>query len=380
MVHRVATAVLSRVKFDEGSRLWRWLIQGETVVVTLLCISVDVFVWDLARQHQAPLGLAASTHGTVVLVLALWLWSRSRRGIATPIDVLFSITIAFLGPIGAACAILTTLMMTVYRRTSCSFEEWYKSLIPDVSQSQAKQLCKLIRSKRERSTGSMLVRPFTDVLTQGTGDQKQTVIALLARNFKPPLAATLGMALADTDPTIRIQAATATAAIERRYLEKWIRLQAEVEKAPGDYQAHFSLANHLDDYAYAGILDDTRADDIRERARKIYLNCLQLDDTVQEVHFVLGRLLLRSGDPDGASELFANLVSSNADSCGEVSAQALSYYAECLYLLGCYSELRSTFAKVNSSSKSSFELQEKLLSMAKFWNGNTTSMKTSKVE
>nr|WP_246513141.1 tetratricopeptide repeat protein [Azospirillum picis] len=172
-------------------------------------------------------------------------------------------------------------------------------------------------------------------MSVGTPPQKQAVIALVARHFRPAFTPALKAGLADADPSVRVQAATATARVEHEFNERWLSLDAAAQSGHDDPEALAALARHLDDYAFCGLLDTNREAEIREKALDGYRRALDLSPDEDGLRLDLGRLLLRCGLPSEAAERLEPLVDSTGD------ARVLFWYAESLFRLGRFAELRA---------------------------------------
>jgi len=365
MVERVLAALKHRDGARRGKRLgWRGP-RWEPLAVMAAASAVDLLAWESVRRHQFALGSALAVQAGLVLLLVLWLLSRRRRAAGTPLDALFSAFIAFLGPFGVVCVLATALFLGLYRRNATSFEDWYASLFPELSNTLSGGIYQQIGSRRERSAGSADVRPFIDLLTHGTSEQKQAVVTLLARKYDAALSGALDRALNDSDPSIRILAASAAATIEQRYMDRWLELAAGVEDAPDDSRAHFALATHLDDYAFSGILGPQRTEDVRAQAFQAYRECLRLDEDSREARFALGRILLRSDKVSEACDVFREILDGADADAG--TAGARGFHAECLYRLGRYGELRTALARFFEDGADESDLPEPLADVARLW-------------
>jgi len=367
MVERVLANLLER----DGARRWKRLgwrgPRWEPLSVMTAASAIDLFAWEFVRRHQLALGSALAVQVGLALLLALWLVSRRRRGAGTPLDALFSAFIAFLGPLGVVCVLATALFLGLYRRHATSFDDWYAALFPKLSDTLSGGIYQQIGSRRERSAGSADVRPFIDLLTHGTSEQKQAVVTLLARKYDPALSGALDRALNDGDPSIRILAASASAAIEQRYVDRWLELAAGVEDTPGDYRAHFALASHLDDYAFSGILGSQRAEDVRAQALQAYRQCLRLDEDSREARFAMGRLLLRADKVSEACDVFREILDGTESPADAGTVGARGFHAECLYRLGRFGELRTALSGFFADGADESDLPEPLADVARLW-------------
>jgi polysaccharide biosynthesis protein PelE len=247
---------------------------------------------------------------------------------------LMLVTTPVLGPLGPLFTLLTTGLHALFRRFATGFQDWYLSLFPESEVEPAQELYELIVSGRE--TAHLAAgESFTDVMSVGTPQQKQAVIALVARHFRPAFTPALKAGLGDADPSVRVQAATATARVEHEFNGRWQSLDNAVRSNPDNVPTRAELARHLDDYAFCGLLDANREAEIRDKALDGYRRCLELAPDDDDIRHDLGRLLLRCGLAEEAAMRLEPLVDRAAD------RRILFWYAESLFRLGRYADLRA---------------------------------------
>lgn len=273
-------------------------------------------------------------HVAVAAALAAWTWRRRRRRVDERFSGLLAICTAFLGPSGPLCAGLSVGAHAVFRRYATGFHDWYLSLFPESQSDPAQELYELIVTGRERA-GAAAVDSFTDVMTVGSPQQKQAVIALVSRHFRPSFTPALKLGLADSDPSVRVQAATATARVEHEFNERWLKLERAADSAPDSAAARHALARHLDDYAFCGLLDANREQELRRKALDYYRAALAAAPADEALRNDLGRLLLRVGLVAEAAETLAPAAGRTHD------RRLLAWYAESLFRLGRFEELRA---------------------------------------
>lgn len=273
-------------------------------------------------------------HIAVAAALAAWTWRRRRSRVDERFSGLLAICTAFLGPSGPLCVGLSAAAHAVFRRYATGFHDWYLSLFPESQSDPAQELYELIVTGRERA-GAAAVDSFTDVMTVGSPQQKQAVIALVSRHFRPSFTPALKLGLADSDPSVRVQAATATARVEHEFNERWLKLERAADSAPDSAAARHALARHLDDYAFCGLLDGNREQELRRKALDYYRAALAAAPADEALRSDLGRLLLRVGLVAEAAETLAPAAARTRD------RRLLAWYAESLFRLRRFEELRA---------------------------------------
>lgn len=336
---------------------------GGLVLACVMATAAECGALVLAVQ-PLPYAIAAAiaAHALVLGAMVLWIRSRLRRGLDLRLAGLLAVTTPVLGPMGPLCTLVTAALHALFRRYATGFQEWYLSLFPESEIEPAQELYELIVSGRE--TAHLAAGDsFTDIMSVGSPTQKQAVIALVARHFRPAFTPALKAGLADADPSVRVQAATATARVEHEFNERWLSLDAAVQSNPDDVPTRHALARHLDDYAFCGLLDTNREAEIRDKSLEGYRRSLELAPDDDEIRHDLGRLLLRCGHAAEAAEALEPLV----DRAGD--RRILYWFAESLFWLGRYAELRALPGRRPDLLGRVEELPDALREVFALWSG-----------
>jgi polysaccharide biosynthesis protein PelE len=286
--------------------------------------------------------VAAGAHLIIAAALIMWVsWSEEcRKDLRIPL--LLTIATTFMGPLGAAGTLVTLAFMARYRKAATSFEEWYSALFPETRTESQMELWQRIIVGND-SLDKSSVAPFSDILFFGTLAQKQELISLMSRSFKPVFAPILRAALNDSNNSIRVQAASAITVIEDDFLRRSLGLASDARQNPRDPALLLKLARFSDEYANAGILDHDRELDSRNKALEAYREYLRLQPEDQVARTAIGRLLLLDEKYDEAL-----LCSSVAIKEEEPSLELILIYMEALYHLHRFDELRRLSAKYAS--------------------------------
>jgi polysaccharide biosynthesis protein PelE len=278
--------------------------------------------------------------------------------------LLLVVATAALGPMGAAGASFSAALRCVFARRSTPFERWYASLFPEMAASPTRALYQRIALRGAGPAARSTVAPFGDVIALGTVQEKQSVVTMVADAFRPAFAPALRSALNDSEPAIRVQAATASARIENRFLERSMALEERRAATPGDADALLALARHHDEYADTGMLDTSRAQGERRQALEHSLSAERLRPGDPQVTEAIGRLLLRLGEFERAAACLEREVERP-----DASAVALGCYLECLYQLRDLQGLRDA-ARRHQDRIAASDLPE-LREAVRLWAGGT---------
>ena len=298
-------------------------------------------------------------HCCVLSALLGWLlilrrYKRDKRAAA----LFFTLT-AVLGPIGYLGACVSIMAWKIATSSSLeTLDEYYASLFGEKTDA-VQDLYKNLIFGREKPGQCVSTRALIDVLRWGTLEEKYKVLAGLAKNFRPEFAPSLRFALASTEPTVRIQAASMVAKIEKSFTQRWLSLREQAQKDPTNSALCLELARHLDCYAHTGMLDRRREQEVRQQAAELFHEFLAANDDNKEARLALGRLLTRIGEYRDAIACLAPLLD---------DARALSWYCQSLYGLGRFDEIRE-LAHRHDDPTNVPALEDRVAGVQQLWSG-----------
>jgi hypothetical protein len=299
-----------------------WGSAGLAGVALITEVSLGLFGWHFAT----PLTEALLLHGVIsILVVGGLLLLRGRElgaGIA-----LYILSIVTLGPIGALGCLVMELTRWISSRSTMSFDEWYERLFPHTVTDPTQTLYELIEWRGAKPNNESSVAPFCEVLDEGSVTQKQSVVTLIADHFRPEFAPALQRALNDSEPAIRVQAATAAARIENAFLERFVVLQENHAREPNNPSIARRIALHHETYARTGLLDSDRASIEREIALDFNMRILQVSPNDPEITAAAAKLLLELGRPDESIRLLRPWLRSKSIPSILVGPMAEALYA-----------------------------------------------------
>ena len=309
---------------------------AETMLMGLLAAAATAAGWLAAIAGTIGALEALAVHAGAVAVLGLWVWSVNRRKRDLRLPYLLVGCAALSGPFGACGTVLCAALFAIFRRKTTSFEAWYAALFPEQKTESARALFQeIVAGGNDDEASARSIASFTDILAYGTFDQKQALLALIAAYFKPAFAPALKAALAHEEPAIRVQAATAVAQIEQRFVRRSVDLEQEMARRPGDAPLIGAAARHYDDYAFTGLLDADRQDENRTRALALYTAALERMPDNGTLELAKGRLLVRLGRHEEASALLARSAEG-----GRLPPTGTIWYLECLFQMRAFDRLR----------------------------------------
>jgi tetratricopeptide (TPR) repeat protein len=248
--------------------------------------------------------------------------------------------VAVLGMPGAAACLVGFVAHHGFARHSRPFQEWYHELFPEEHHDLAERLYEELARTAHRQGQDAEVVPFVDVIRHGKTAHKRIAIGLMSRHFRPEFATALRLALADIENSVRIQAATAIAGVENRFLERMMSLREQLAQRESK-SLLLDLARQYDRYAFCGLLDEDRERRNREDARAFFARYLELEPADVEARVAYGRLLLKLGQLEQAREWFADTRARHGG-----TTRMDSWFMQTLYELRDFAALRTLAQEV----------------------------------
>jgi hypothetical protein len=315
----------------------------------LFLAGVELWI-GLQLLHRAqPISLLPVHAAATLIAILVLLPLRGSLG-RQPMVQMFLVTTIFLGPLGVLGTAVAALLERGFAWHARPFSEWYDALFPPADADQTRALYERVvlrgHGPMERST----VAPFADVMALGSLEEKRAAIALMVGGFRPEFAPALRAALNDREPAIRVQAASAVARIEHRFLQRSMKLEERRLTKPDDADLLRETARHHEELAATGLIDEGRAREAARSALTLHLRLVAMraphrQDSVAAV----GRLLLRLNHAEEA----ARLLASAANGVGATPAIVVPYL-ESLFQLHRFAELRAFCQRVQSQHDDQF--------------------------
>ena len=336
-------------------------IAGHRPIGNGLLVAVATLVVGTASAGAFMMGswmLAAALHSLLALGLGGLIWRQMRRSEPDVLVVVAAGAGIFCGVLGGAAALLYVLLSLVYQSRARSFEDWHQHIFGTMAVPASTTLTDALHSERERPMAADSVASLVSILNHGTLSEKHAAMAVLSRNYDASFHPALVLAKRSDDLSVRVQAATASAWIERRYTERLLKGQSALLKnRPG-----LQVAQTIDEYAYSGVADENRQAQLRRDARNLLLHHLTNVPEDEAARFALGRLHVRQRDFDAALKIFAQPGKADPSKAWQ------SWHAECLFATGDYCGLRSLMGQDET-------LAEPLEAVQSSWRaGNSTSV------
>lgn len=335
---------------------------GLFVVLALILIVLHAFnLYLFLGSGMGPL-IPLLIHLIISGVTALIAYAQYRKGMDVHHLALLAIVSSVAGIFGAAGALFGFVFSIIFRGRSYHFNEWYGSIFPTDLPSQPQTIYDSITEGLDENPSSYSVMPFGDVMRLGSENQKRRALAKMTSRFSPRFAGAFKAALSDKNNTIRVQAATAIAKVEREFAAKLTRIEMARTRQPNDPVLTLALAKFYDDYAFTGVLDGELEKLNRARAISAYKTYLQQDPNSAEAWVAIGRLLYRDEQWEQAAEWFRAAL----DRGWKMNAMLLWYF-ECLFRLGQHRELRRAILEFGRGINTQEELPSDIRDAVTLW-------------
>lgn len=274
-------------------------------------------------------------HLGISAIVAGIAYTQYRAGLDVQHLALLAIVTSVAGVFGAFGALVGYISTLFLSSRAQHFRDWYEAIFPTDLPSEPQNIYDSIKEGLDENPSNYSVMPFIDVMRLGSENQKRRALAKMTSRFSPRFAGAFKAALSDSNNTIRVQAATAIAKIEREFANKLERIEAARAKDPNNKLLTLALAKFYDDYAFTGVLDIELEKLNRARAISTYKSYLQQDPNSSEAWIAIGRLLYRNKQWAEAVDWFRNAL----DRGWKTNSMVLWYF-ECLFRLNLHRDLR----------------------------------------
>jgi polysaccharide biosynthesis protein PelE len=301
-------------------------------------------------------------HLFISAITLLIAYAQYRKGMDVQHLALLAIVASVAGIFGAVGALLGFFFTVIFRGRSHHFSEWYETIFPTDVPTEPQTIYDSITEGLDENPSNYSVMPFNDVMRLGSENQKRRALAKMTSRFSPRFAPAFKAALSDNNNTIRVQAATAIAKVEREFAAKLSRIEQARTKQPNDPTLTLALAKFYDDYAFTGVLDGELEKLNRARAISAYKTYLQQDPNSSEAWVAIGRLLYRDEQWAEAAEWFRAAL----DRGWKMNSMVLWYF-ECLFRLGQHRELRRAILEFGRGVTAQDELPSDVRDAVTLW-------------
>ncbi|MCP4754703.1 MAG: tetratricopeptide repeat protein [Proteobacteria bacterium] len=335
----------------------------EWVIVLLICCLEWSLVY-LCFHQTVSIRRLLVLHSIIAGCLLLWIWLWFMVGLDIKFPVLITVLTTVMGPFGSLTAAVSILAYGVFARRGTPFLNWLASLFPEEKRSDSIELFQRLSAGWDDFSDKRRIMAFQDVMALGTVLQKREALAKISRYYKREFAPALLKALKDSSNAVRVQAATVVAKIEQDYMSAYLTLFRKRGEIPNDADILLKLAQQTDAYAYCGILDTTREDELRREAVGYYERYLTMRPDDAEVRFSLGRLYIHCCNPEKARHLLKHCVEEDGFDTPSLGL----WYMESLYGMSEFHEISTLADNYLSHAENEKRLSLRVLDVLRLWS------------
>ncbi|PIR38682.1 MAG: hypothetical protein COV35_05845 [Alphaproteobacteria bacterium CG11_big_fil_rev_8_21_14_0_20_39_49] len=301
------------------------LVASVVAIIEYIALTRIILKYDLL--------LFLNIHFLVLSGLFIWIsyFFFAKRNLRFP--VLLFIMTATTGFFGAILCLIASLSFSHFVKKADSPSQWITNLF-NYEHSQDEINEKLAYEDSNISLSNN-VKPFQDVINFGTMAQKQIAITKMTKHFLPKFAPTLIKASKDNNAAVRVQAAAALAAIERRFMSEYMLIEKSLKDKPYHDGQWLKLAAVCEEYSLSGLLDSYSVNTMQLKIIKIYEAYLPLNNEL-DVKIKLAKMYMWQNEYDKALDLLATIVQSD-----KIPSDAVLLYVENLFYLKKFHEIRT---------------------------------------
>ena len=173
-----------------------------------LALICEVAILGTLLVTAAPWQVVAAAHLSLIGLLALTIAALELGGRSSGELLPFTLFLLVFGPLGGLAVLLSD--KDHLRFAPLEFEDWYETIAPRAT--AAVTLADRIRDGRMVREQSGVPTPFQRLLSGGSMQEKQALLAYLASHDEPSVCKpALEQALKSADPRVRVQAAAVAA-------------------------------------------------------------------------------------------------------------------------------------------------------------------------
>jgi tetratricopeptide (TPR) repeat protein len=338
------------------------------LVLAAVIAAVELGLVVLLRTAPRDWPVAVAVHFITCLIVAAGAWLRADDRDEQRLLQLLAASLPFFGPVAPVMLLLVYPVYLRFRATATPFDDWYRTLFPEAERPLSAQIYQsIMRNEVPRGDYSPVVS-YMDVMRDGPVQQRIAVVASVARNFRPVFAPVLNAAIADDNPEVRVQAASAVAKLTDDFVGRVQALEAAVAAAPHESKRLRDLAQAYDEYAYTGILDAAMEQNNRLRALQLWIAYCEMEPKDRDAALAVGRLLMRLERYHLAAQWLESAFTE-----GRASRQAVLWYMEVLYELGRTDVLRRIAGQAVTDLAQDRKLSSNAVSAVQLWASGAVS-------
>lgn len=309
-------------------------------VILLVLAIIHFLLWGTYYEGSISLITNIIIGNLSALIPLVFFYLSRRRRSDNKLGQFLGLNVLFLGTLGLIGFIVSifVIFLKSFRKQE-PFHEWFDRMFQqNTTGYDLGYTGDAYVNGRDEKPEDLI--PFIDVISVGNEEQKREAIAIIAKNFVPGFAPALKKALEDSSNSVRVQAATAIAKIENRFLRQSLKLSVRAKKNHKNASIILEQAKLYEDYALTGLLDTAREKSNIEKAISFYKEYLNFSQDDENAKFSIGKLLVRANKNKEAFDWLQDCINKGFD-----TKEVLGTYMQCIYNLKDFGKLRRVAKK-----------------------------------
>ncbi len=274
--------------------------------------------------------------------------------------VIFTASLGVLGPLATLIIIITKNYII---KDSKSAIDNIIGILNEDYYNEAETLYNKLTFIRGSSSEYTNSEPFIDIMKYGSFYEKQQVLILAKRYFRPKYSKILFNALKNEDNNIRVEAASLMASLEKDATDKFKELQKIVVDKNNIIKIGERYLTFYNYYVETGVLVNIGyVNNFFRRIEEGLKNIIKKEINTTKYEILLGKILFKQKKYSEAIETYRK----NELSSFIKDTKALSYYLESLYQQKQFVEIRVVARQALAKNNNYFSIK-KLEPILKFW-------------
>ncbi len=297
-------------------------------IFTTFFLFVELFIWWEYILGELSFSVLLGLHALLTVISIGLLFFFVKIGWGIRFIIITTLFLALMGPFGAAMSLAIIILYGGYVFFVDPIANLMKMLMPLLMKTKSTELYERIQYGMESYDISADPVPLHEVIKFGSVKQKLSAIEKMLRFYHPEFIPALKLALADTNNSVRVMAATAISSLEDRFHKIYVELENKYTNDPEDPGIILALADHCYEYAHATVFDENRLNKMKRIAAGKYEEYLNLRPDDSQAMMKAGQLYFELGDYDSAEKAVTKLSESDETLTRDVYLLLMRVYYE----------------------------------------------------
>ncbi len=297
-------------------------------IFTAFFLFIELYIWWEYILGEISFGVLLGLHILLTILSVGLLFFFVKIGWGIRLIMITTLFLALMGPFGAA---MSLSIIILYGSTVFFVDPiagLMKMLMPSITKTKSEEHYDRIQYGMENYDISADPIPLHEVVKFGSVKQKLSAIEKMLRFYHPEFIPVLKLALADSNNSVRVMAATAISSLEDRFHKVYVELENKYTNDPEDPDIILALADHCYEYAHAAVFDENRLNKMKRIAAGKYEEYLKFRPGNGQALMKAGQLYFELGDYDSAENAVKKLSESDETLTRDVYILLMRIYYE----------------------------------------------------